>query len=208
MYTEVIMSHSLPVLGYPYNALEPHFDAKTMELHHSKHHQAYINNLNNALVPYPDLQDKSADYLLKNLQSVPEAIRTTVRNNAGGHVNHSFFWNQLSPKGGGEPSGALGKAVADTFGSFLEFKDKFGAAAMGRFGSGWAWLAANASGTLQVYSTANQDSPVLDGLIPLLGLDVWEHAYYLLYQNRRADYIQAFWSLVDWKQVEAGYAKT
>jgi len=178
-----------------------------MELHHTKHHQAYINNLNNAIEPYAELHGKSAEFLLKNLETVPEGIRTAVRNNAGGHVNHSFFWTLLSPQGGGEPAGELGKAVDKTFGSFISFKEKFGAAALSRFGSGWAWLTVNDKGSLQVSSTANQDNPIMEGLIPIIGLDVWEHAYYLLYQNRRADYIQAFWAVTDWKQAETYYAK-
>jgi Fe-Mn family superoxide dismutase len=176
-----------------------------MELHHTKHHQAYIPNLTNAIAPYPDLHARSADFLLKNLSSLPEGIRTAVRNNAGGHVNHSMFWTLLSPQGGGEPKGELGAAVASTFGSFHAFKEQFVSAAMSRFGSGWAWLAAAPTGELKVYSTANQDNPLMDGLVPILGLDVWEHAYYLLYQNRRADYVQAFWSIVDWRQAEANY---
>jgi len=201
------MSHTLPVLPYPYNALEPHFDARTMEIHHTKHHQAYITNLINALAPHPALHDKSVEFLLKNLQSLPEDIRTAVRNNGGGHANHSFFWTLLSPQGGGEPGGELGKAIAKAFGSFQAFKEKFAAAATGRFGSGWAWLSVDALGGLVVHSTPNQDSPVVDGLVPVVGLDVWEHAYYLHYQNRRADYIQAFWSVVDWKRAEEYYAK-
>jgi Fe-Mn family superoxide dismutase len=196
------MSFTLPSLPYPYNALEPHFDARTMEIHHTKHHQAYITNLNNAIA----LHDKSVDFLLKNLQSLPEDIRTAVRNNGGGHANHSFFWTILSPAGGGEPSGDLGAAISKTFGSFQGFKEKFAAAATGRFGSGWAWLSVNALGELAVHSTPNQDSPVIDGYTPVIGLDVWEHAYYLHYQNRRADYIQAFWSVVDWKKAGEYFA--
>lgn len=201
------MSHTLPVLSYPYNALEPHFDARTMELHHTKHHQAYITNLNKAIEPYPALHEKSAEFLLRNLQSLPEEIRTAVRNNGGGHVNHSFFWTLLSPQGGGEPGGDLGTAVAKAFGSFQGFKEKFAAAATSRFGSGWAWLSVNALGDLVAHSTPNQDSPIIDALVPIVGLDVWEHAYYLHYQNRRADYIQAFWSVIDWRQAEAYYKK-
>lgn len=201
------MAHTLPPLPYPYDALEPYIDAQTMEIHHTRHHQAYVNNLNAALEKYPELQDVPVETLLRNLPSIPEDIRETVRNNGGGHLNHSMFWTLMKPGGGGEPTGALAEAIAKAFGSFANFKDLFTKAAMGRFGSGWAWLSMTAFGKLVVHSTPNQDSPVMEGLIPLLGLDVWEHAYYLKYQNRRADYVQAWWNVVNWDQVAANYAK-
>ncbi len=201
------MAHTLPPLPYPYDALEPYIDAQTMEIHHTRHHQAYVNNLNAALEKYPELQNVPVEVLLRNLPSVPEDIRETVRNNGGGHANHSLFWTMMKPGGGGEPSGALAEAIAKTFGSFANFKDLFTKAAMGRFGSGWAWLSMTAFGKLVVHSTPNQDNPIMEGLIPLLGLDVWEHAYYLKYQNRRADYVQAWWNVVNWDQVAANYAK-
>ncbi len=201
------MAHTLPPLPYPYDALEPYIDAQTMEIHHTRHHQAYVNNLNAALEKYPELQDVPVETLLRNLPSVPEDIREAVRNNGGGHLNHSMFWTLMKPGGGGEPTGALAEAIAKAFGSFANFKDLFTKAAMGRFGSGWAWLSMTAFGKLVVHSTPNQDNPVMEGLIPLLGLDVWEHAYYLKYQNRRADYVQAWWNVVNWDQVAANYAK-
>ncbi|WP_376788484.1 superoxide dismutase [Thermoflexus sp.] len=201
------MAHTLPPLPYPYDALEPYIDAQTMEIHHTRHHQAYVNNLNAALEKYPELQDVPVETLLRNLPSVPEDIRETVRNNGGGHLNHSMFWTLMKPGGGGEPTGALAEAIAKAFGSFANFKDLFTKAAMGRFGSGWAWLSMTTFGKLVVHSTPNQDNPVMEGLIPLLGLDVWEHAYYLKYQNRRADYVQAWWNVVNWDQVAANYAK-
>jgi Fe-Mn family superoxide dismutase len=201
------MAHTLPPLPYPYDALEPYIDAQTMEIHHTRHHQAYVNNLNAALEKYPELQDVPAETLLRNLSSVPEDIRETVRNNGGGHLNHSMFWTLMKPGGGGEPDGALAEAIAKAFGSFANFKELFTKAAVGRFGSGWAWLSMTAFGKLVVHSTPNQDNPVMEGLIPLLGLDVWEHAYYLKYQNRRADYVQAWWNVVNWDQVAANYAK-
>ncbi|WP_448592678.1 superoxide dismutase [Thermoflexus hugenholtzii] len=201
------MAHTLPPLPYPYDALEPYIDAQTMEIHHTRHHQAYVNNLNAALEKYPELQDVPVETLLRNLPSVPEDIREAVRNNGGGHLNHSMFWTLMKPGGGGEPSGALAEAIAKAFGSFANFKELFTKAAMGRFGSGWAWLSMTAFGKLVVHSTPNQDNPVMEGLIPLLGLDVWEHAYYLKYQNRRADYVQAWWNVVNWDQVAANYAK-
>ncbi|MFO7694115.1 MAG: superoxide dismutase [Vicinamibacterales bacterium] len=197
--------HELPSLPYAFDALEPHFDAKTMEIHHGKHHAAYVANLNAAIEGQENLQDVPLDFLLSNLASVPEPIRTAVRNNGGGHLNHSFFWPLLKPKGGGEPVGELGKAIGGRFGGFDTFKELFGNAAKTRFGSGWAWLAVDAFGELVVTSTANQDSPVMEGLKPVLGLDVWEHAYYLKYQNRRPDYIAAFWNLVDWDRAEANF---
>lgn len=200
------MAHELPQLPYEYNALEPHIDAKTMEIHHSKHHQTYINNLNNALGNHPELESKSIDELVKDLNAIPEDIRTAVRNNGGGHANHSMFWLCMSPNGGGEPGGELADAINSAFGSLDSFKEQFAKAGATRFGSGWAWLCVDGSGNLVVTSTPNQDNPLSDGLTPLLGLDVWEHAYYLNYQNRRPDYISAFWNVVNWEQVAANYA--
>ncbi len=200
------MAHVLPALPYAHNALEPHIDARTMEIHHGKHHQAYINNLNAALEGHADLQNKSAEELIADLNALPEAIRMAVRNNGGGHVNHSFFWPCLSPNGGGEPTGEVAEAINAAFGSFAAFKAEFAKAGATRFGSGWAWLSVKADGNLVVTSTANQDSPISEGLKPILGLDVWEHAYYLNYQNRRPDYIAAFWNVVNWEQVAQNYA--
>ncbi|MGH7719574.1 MAG: superoxide dismutase [Gemmatimonadaceae bacterium] len=194
------MAHSLPPLPYDYPALEPHIDARTMEIHHTKHHQTYITNLNNALEKAPELQNKSLDELLRDLNKVPESIRTTVRNNGGGHWNHSMFWEIMGPGKGGEPSGALADAIRGAFGDFSKLKEQFAAAATGRFGSGWAWLVRDGS-TLKIESTPNQDTPIMDGRRPIVGLDVWEHAYYLKYQNRRADYITAWWNVVDWAAV-------
>ena len=194
------MPHTLPALPYDFGALEPHIDTQTMQIHHGKHHQAYVNNLNAALDKHPELHQKSLEQLLQNLNSVPEAIRGAVRNNGGGHSNHSLFWTLMSPKGGGEPSGALADAIKKTFGDFAKFKEQFAAAGTGRFGSGWAWLIAT-DGKLEITSTPNQDTPVMDGKTPILGLDVWEHAYYLKYQNRRPDYIAAWWNVVDWSAV-------
>lgn len=196
--------HELPALPYAHNALEPHIDEQTMQIHHGKHHQGYVNKLNAALDGHADLQDKSVKELLYDLDALPEAIRTAVRNNGGGHLNHSLFWHSMSPDGGGEPSGALAKAIKADFGSFEAFKEAFSKAAATRFGSGWAWLCVD-GGKLVVTSTPNQDNPVSEGLAPLLGLDVWEHAYYLKYQNRRPDYIQAWWNVVNWSEVEARY---
>lgn len=193
------MTYTLPELPYAYDALAPHIDEATMHLHHEKHHQTYITNANNALAPYPELADKPVEELLANLADVPESIRTAVRNNAGGHANHSFFWTSLSPQGGGAPVGALAEAIDTTFGSFEQFQEQFATAAKTRFGSGWAWLVVK-DGQLAVISTANQDSPLSEGQTPILGLDVWEHAYYLNYQNRRPDYIDAYWHIVDWHQ--------
>ncbi|GJM17513.1 MAG: superoxide dismutase [Mn] [Thermodesulfobacteriota bacterium] len=200
------MAHELPQLPYEYNALEPHIDAKTMEIHHSKHHQTYVNNLNNALGNHPELESKSIEELVTDLNAVPEDIRTAVRNNGGGHANHSMFWLCMSPNGGGEPTGELSEAINGTFGSLDSFKEQFAKAGATRFGSGWAWLCVDGSGNLVVTSTPNQDNPLSDGLTPILGLDVWEHAYYLNYQNRRPDYISAFWNVVNWEQVAANYA--
>ncbi len=199
------MPYTLPALPYAYDALEPHIDARTMEIHHTKHHQAYINNVNTALGDSP-LATKSVEDLITDLTAVPENIRTAVRNNGGGHANHSLFWTVLSPKGGGTPTGALAAAIDKACGSFDAFKEQFGKAATTRFGSGWAWLSVKADGTLVVESTANQDSPLSDGRTPILGLDVWEHAYYLNYQNRRPDYITSFWNLVNWPEVDRRFA--
>ena len=199
------MAYELPPLPYPFGALEPHIDAKTMEIHHDKHHQAYITNANNALKDYPELASKPVDELITNLSVVPETIRTTVRNNAGGHSNHSFFWKILGPNAGGEPKGKLAEAINSTFGSFEQFKEKIQAAGAGRFGSGWAWLVVNKEGKLEVISTPNQDSPIMDGLTPVFGVDVWEHAYYLKYQNRRPDYLKAIWAVVNWDVVGQYY---
>ncbi|MEZ6124625.1 MAG: superoxide dismutase [Planctomycetaceae bacterium] len=199
------MAYSLPALPYAYNALEPHFDARTMEIHHTKHHQAYINNVNAALEG-TEYADQCINEILKKLSSLPAAIQGPVRNNGGGHSNHSLFWTVLSPNGGGAPSGTLGDAINSTFGSFDSFKEQFSKAAATRFGSGWAWLSVNADGGLVVESTANQDSPLSEGRTPILGLDVWEHAYYLHYQNRRPDYVAAFWNLVNWEEVANRYA--
>jgi len=200
------MAFELPKLPYSYDALEPHFDAKTMEIHHTKHHQTYITKLNEALAGNGDLAAKSIEDILSNIGDVPEAIRGAVTNHGGGFANHSLFWETLSADGGGAPSGALGDAINSAFGSFDEFKSKFGTAAATRFGSGWAWLVKKSDGSLAVCSTANQDSPLMNGDTPLLGLDVWEHAYYLNYQNRRPDYIAAFWNVVNWNKVSELFA--
>lgn len=195
----------LPKLGYAYDALEPHFDARTMEIHHTKHHQAYITNANQALASHPALRGRSAEDLVQDLSAVPESIRTTVRNNVGGHLNHALFWEVIGPRSGGTPTGELAAAINRSFGSFETFKTQFADAAMKRFGSGWAWLNVR-SGRLEISSTANQDSPLMEGARPLLGLDVWEHAYYLKYQNRRADYVAAFWNVMRWDRVADRYA--
>jgi superoxide dismutase, Fe-Mn family len=200
------MAHTLPVLPYDYKALEPHIDAKTMEIHHTKHHQAYIDKLNAAIEKHPELAEKSAEELIADLDMVPEDIRTAVRNNGGGHVNHSFFWEIMSPKGGGKPEGELAKAIDAAFGSFDDFTAKFADAAATRFGSGWAWLVVD-NGQLSVVSTANQDNPITEGKTPILGLDVWEHAYYLNYQNKRPDYVKAFWNVVNWSEVGKRFAE-
>ena len=197
----------LPELGYAFDALEPHIDAKTMEIHHGKHHAAYTNNLNAALEKHPDLHNREAEDLIRNLNAVPEDIRTAVRNNGGGFINHTLFWDIMRPGGATQPSGGLAKAIDGTFGSFDTFKEAVAKAAAGRFGSGWAWLVVDAGGKLQVTSTPNQDNPITDGLQPILGVDVWEHAYYLKYQNRRPDYVTAWWNVVNWDAVAARYGK-
>ena len=199
------MAYELPELPYAHDALEPHIDARTMEIHHGKHHQAYINNVNGALEGNEELAGKSVEDLVSDLDSVPEDIRGAVRNNGGGHANHSLFWSVMGSGKGGEPGGELGAAIDATFGSFDAFKDAFAQAGATRFGSGWAWLVVD-GGNLAVTSTANQDSPLMEGKTPILGLDVWEHAYYLNYQNRRPDYIGAFWNVVDWDAVAARFA--
>lgn len=204
------MPYELPALPYAPDALEPHIDAKTMEIHHGKHHQAYITNVNKALEAFPELAAKSIEDLIADIPSLPEAIRGPVRNNGGGHWNHSFFWKILGPGKGGAPVGALADAITATFGSFDEFKAKFEAAGATRFGSGWAWLSVKADKSLCVCSSPNQDNPLMVGIsecpaTPILGVDVWEHAYYLNYQNRRPDYLKAFWNVVDWDAVEANY---
>ncbi|MFC5530367.1 superoxide dismutase [Cohnella yongneupensis] len=199
------MAHELPALPYAHDALEPNIDTATMEIHHGRHHNAYVTNLNNALKSAPELESKSVEDLIADLNSVPEAIRTAVRNNGGGHANHSLFWKTISPSGGGQPSGALAAAIDAELGGFDKFKETFAAAGATRFGSGWAWLALSKDGNLKVYSLPNQDSPIMEGDTPLLGLDVWEHAYYLKYQNKRPDYIAAFWNVVDWNAVGATY---
>jgi Fe-Mn family superoxide dismutase len=198
------MSHELPPLPYAASALEPHIDARTMEIHHGKHHAAYVANLNKALDGHDDLQRKSITELLSDLDSVPEAIRGAVRNNGGGHFNHSLFWRIMGPGGGGQPSGELGDAIDSTFGSFGDFTKQVNQAGATRFGSGWAWLFVS-GGKLQIGSTPNQDSPIMEGAKPILGIDVWEHAYYLNYQNRRPDYLEAWWNTVNWQQVAENF---
>lgn len=200
------MAHQLPALAYAHNALEPHIDALTMEIHHGRHHNTYVTNLNAALESAPELQNLSVEALIADLNSVPEAIRTAVRNNGGGHANHTLFWETIAPNAGGAPTGELAAAIDSTFGSFDAFKAEFAKAATTRFGSGWAFLAVDANGQLKVYSLPNQDSPIMEGETPILGLDVWEHAYYLNYQNKRPDYIAAFWNVVNWDAVAQKYA--
>jgi Fe-Mn family superoxide dismutase len=199
------MPYELPPLPYAHNALEPSIDEQTMQIHHGKHHQTYVNNLNAALEKYPQLQGKPIEQLIADLDAIPEDIRTAVRNNGGGHANHSFFWTILAPNAGGPPSGAIAEAIDAKFGSFDAFKEAFAKAATGRFGSGWAWLVKSGDG-VEVTSTANQDSPLMEGKTPLLGLDVWEHAYYLKYQNRRPEYITAWWNVVNWEEVARRYS--
>lgn len=196
--------HELPALPYSFDALEPHIDAKTMEIHHDRHHGTYVANLNAALEGHADLQEKTIEELLSDLNALPAEIRGAVQNNGGGHANHTLFWQILSPNGGGTPSGEVGQAINNTFGSFENFKDTFTDAAIKRFGSGWAWLVVK-DGKLEVTSTANQDTPLSEGATPILGLDVWEHAYYLKYQNKRPDYIAAFWNVVNWDEVNRRY---
>ncbi|MEC0712373.1 superoxide dismutase SodA [Bacillus haynesii] len=200
------MAYKLPELPYAYDALEPHIDKETMNIHHTKHHNTYVTKLNEAVAGKQDLESKSVEELVANLDAVPENIRAAVRNNGGGHANHSLFWTLLSPNGGGAPTGELAEAINSKFGSFDQFKEDFAAAAAGRFGSGWAWLVVN-NGELEITSTPNQDSPLSEGKTPILGLDVWEHAYYLNYQNRRPDYIKAFWNVVNWDEVARLYSE-
>ena len=197
----------LPALPYSANALEPHIDARTMEIHHGRHHATYVNNLNAALEGHSALAEKSLEDLLRNLNEVPESIRTAVRNNGGGHYNHPLFWQIMSPNGGGQPTGELADAINQTFGSFEKFQEEFTKAALTRFGSGWAWLVVKSDGKLAVTSTPNQDNPLMDGDQPILGLDVWEHAYYLNYQNKRPDYVAAFFSVINWDKVEELFNK-
>jgi superoxide dismutase, Fe-Mn family len=194
------MAHSLPALPYSNNALEPHIDSQTMQIHHGKHHQTYVTNLNAALDKHPELHNKSLDELMRGLSTVPEDIRTAVRNNGGGHWNHSLFWKWMAPNAGGAPTGAIADAIHSSFGGFDKFKEQFQAAGVGRFGSGWAWLVDN-NGKLEISSTPNQDNPLMEGKKAVLGVDVWEHAYYLKYQNRRADYLGAWWNVVNWSEV-------
>ena len=199
------MAYTLPNLPYAYDALEPHIDAATMEIHYTKHHQTYVNNLNAALEGVGIAADQPVEALIANLDAVPETARGAVRNNGGGHANHSLFWTILSPNGGGQPGGALAQAIDSELGGFEKFKEAFSNAAATRFGSGWAWLAVGKDGKLKVYSLPNQDSPLMEGDTPILGLDVWEHAYYLKYQNRRPEYIAAFWNIVNWPEVQKRY---
>jgi len=199
------MTYTLPDLPYAYDALEPHIDVETMHLHHDKHHNTYVTNLNAAIDKHPELGTKSVEALIADMDSIPEDIRTAVRNNGGGHANHSFFWEIMAPNAGGAPTGEIKEAIDAAFGSFDKLKEEFKTAATGRFGSGWAWLVLN-NGKLEVTSTPNQDSPLMDGKTPVLGLDVWEHAYYLNYKNVRPDYINAFWDLVNWDEVNKRYA--
>jgi len=201
------MAHELPALPYAFNALEPHIDAKTMEIHHGKHHATYVAKLNEALISHANLQSKTIEDLLSDLATLPDSIRTAVNNHGGGHLNHSIFWKTMAPGGGGTPAGGLADAIKSTFGSFEEFKTKFSTAAANRFGSGWAWLCVDKSKKLLLRDFPNQDSPLTAELKPVLGLDVWEHAYYLKYQNRRPDYIAAWWNVVNWKEVADRFAK-
>ena len=200
------MAHEVPALPYSFDALEPHIDARTMEIHHDKHHAAYVTNLNKALEGHADLQKKSVEDLLRDIKNVPEDIRTAVQNNGGGHANHTLFWTIMSADGGGEPDGELADAIVDAFKSFSAFKEQLSDAAVKRFGSGWSWLSVGKDG-LKVHSTPNQDSPLMEGRTPILGVDVWEHAYYLKYQNRRPDYVGAWWNVVNWEEVGRRYAK-
>ncbi len=201
------MAHQLPPLPYAFDALEPHIDARTMEIHHGKHHATYVNKLNEALDKHQDLQSKSLEDLVRGVNALPDGVRGAVNNHGGGHLNHSIFWNNMAPSGGGAPQGEIAGAIDSSFGGFDAFKTKFSAAAAGRFGSGWAWLCVDGSGKLLVESFPNQDNPLKDGLSPILGLDVWEHAYYLNYQNRRPDYVAAWWNVVNWANVAERFAK-
>ncbi len=200
------MAFTLPALPYDFGALEPHIDARTMEIHHGKHHQAYVNNLNAAIEKAPELGAKSLDELMRGINSVPESVRTAVRNNGGGHWNHSMFWSIMGPNAGGAPTGAVGEAINTTFGGFDKFKEQWAAAGTGRFGSGWVWLV-NEDGKLSITTTPNQDNPLMEGKTAILGLDVWEHAYYLNYQNKRPDYIAAWWNVVNWDAVSKRFGK-
>ncbi len=198
------MAFTLPELPYGFDALEPHIDTTTMQIHHDKHHQAYVNNLNAAIEKAPELANKPLDDLMRGIESVPEAVKAAVRNNGGGHWNHSFFWKSMAPNAGGQPGGNVGKAIDEAFGGFDKFKEQFSAAGVGRFGSGWAWLV-NDGGKLSISSTPNQDNPLMEGKTAVLGIDVWEHAYYLKYQNKRPDYISAWWNVVNWEEVETRF---
>jgi Fe-Mn family superoxide dismutase len=200
------MAFTLPPLPYDFAALEPHIDAKTMEIHHGKHHQTYVNNLNAAIEKAPELASKSLEDLMRGVNKIPDSVKTAVRNNGGGHWNHSLFWQLMAPKAGGEPGGNLGNAIRSAFGDFAKFREQFSAAGVGRFGSGWAWLINN-GGKLSITSTPNQDNPLMEGQNAILGLDVWEHAYYLKYQNRRPDYITAWWNVANWKEVEKRFSQ-
>jgi Fe-Mn family superoxide dismutase len=200
------MAHELPSLPYAYNALEPFIDEKTMHLHHDMHHGAYVKNLNAALEKHPNLQSKRPEDLLRDLNAVPEDIRAAVRNNGGGHVNHTMFWKIMKPKGGGDPTGEIGRALSKAFGPFQEFQQKFNDAGLKQFGSGWVWVAGNAKGELQIVTTPNQDNPISQGLYPVFGNDVWEHAYYLKYNNRRGEYLEAWWNVVNWEEINQRYA--
>ena len=195
------MAFTLPPLGYDYAALETHIDARTMEIHHTKHHQTYVTNLNAAIEKAPELADKTLEWLLQNLSSVPEAVRNAVRNNGGGHWNHSFFWQIIGPKAGGDPTGAVADAITSSFGDYAKLKEQVNAAGLARFGSGWAWVVADTGGKLTIESSPNQDTPISEKKTVILGVDVWEHAYYLKYQNRRADYLAAWWNVVNWAEV-------
>ncbi len=199
------MAFVLPQLPYAFNALEPHIDAQTMEIHHDRHHAAYVNNANAALEKHPELGSKSVEDLLRGIATVPEDVRTALRNNAGGHSNHSIFWTIMAPQGGGEPTGRIGDAIKSTFSSYDSFKEQLQKAAVGQFGSGWAWLIADSSGKLSIKGYPNQDSPYIDGMTPILGVDVWEHAYYLKYQNKRADYVAAWFNTLNWTAISARY---
>jgi len=201
------MAHEVPDLPYPFDALEPHIDARTMEIHHDKHHAAYVKKLNAALEGHPDLQSKSVEDLLRGIDRVPDDVRTAVRNHGGGHANHSLFWTVMSPDGGGAPEGRLSDAIGEAFGGFDDFKKKLAGAASGQFGSGWGWLVVGGGGRLEVLARPNQDSPLMDGKTPILGVDVWEHAYYLEYQNRRDDYLEAWWNVVNWPEVATRYQR-